>query len=104
MVSHIDDDHIHGLTDMGGALVELDDDQQPLPYEVGGLWHNAFDDVLGNRAEPSVPAAPARRSWRSVGQGRVLRDQAIRLGWPRNQPLRRARGRAARRCRSAPRR
>ena len=69
----------------GGALVELKDDSQPLPYEVGCLWHNAFDDVLGNRAA-EVPAAPAPVV-ASVGQGRVLRDQAIALGWPRNQPF-----------------
>ena len=58
MVSHIDGDHIQGLIDMAGALVELADDRQPLPYEVGGLWHNAFDDVLGNRAN-EVPTAGA---------------------------------------------
>ena len=85
MVSHIDGDHIQGLTDMAGALVELKDDSQPLPYEVGVLWHNAFDDVLGNRAA-EVPAASAPVV-ASVSQGRTLRDQAIRLGWPRNQPF-----------------
>ena len=85
MVSHIDDDHIHGLTDLGGALVELDEDQQPLPYELGGLWHNAFDDVLGNRAS-EVPSAGGPVV-ASVGQGRLLRDQAVRLGWPRNRPF-----------------
>jgi beta-lactamase superfamily II metal-dependent hydrolase len=85
VVSHIDDDHIHGMTDLGGALVELDEDQQPLPFELGGLWHNAFDDVLGNRAA-EVPAAGAPVV-ASVGQGRTLRDQAIRLGWPRNEPF-----------------
>ena len=85
MVSHIDDDHIHGLTDMGGAMMELDDDQQPQPYELGGLWHNAFDDVLGNRAS-ELPAAPGPVV-ASVGQGRLLRDQSIRLGWPRNEPF-----------------
>jgi beta-lactamase superfamily II metal-dependent hydrolase len=85
MVSHIDDDHIHGLTDMGGALVELEEDSLPVPYELGGLWHNAFDDVLGNRAD-EVPAAGAPVV-ASVGQGRTLRDQAIRLGWPRNEPF-----------------
>ena len=82
MVSHIDGDHIQGLTDMGGALVELKEDQQPLPYDVRGLWHNAFDDVLGNRAA-EVPAAPGPVV-ASVGQGRELRDQAVKLGWPRN--------------------
>jgi beta-lactamase superfamily II metal-dependent hydrolase len=82
MVSHIDGDHIQGLTDFAGAMVELADDQQPQPYEVRGLWHNAFDDVLGNHAA-ELPAAPGPVV-ASVGQGRELRDQAIRLGWPRN--------------------
>jgi len=85
MVSHIDGDHIQGLTDLGGAMVELADDHQPQPYEIGCLWHNAFDDVLGNRAS-EVPATPAPVV-ASVAQGRQLRDQAIRLGWPRNQPF-----------------
>jgi beta-lactamase superfamily II metal-dependent hydrolase len=85
MVSHIDGDHIQGLTDLAGALVELAEDHQPQPYAVGGLWHNAFDDVLGNRAA-ELPAA-AGPVVASVGQGRELRDQAIRLGWPRNQPF-----------------
>ncbi|MEO8689691.1 MAG: MBL fold metallo-hydrolase [Solirubrobacteraceae bacterium] len=85
MVSHIDDDHIHGLTDLGGAMVELADDHQPQPYELGGLWHNAFDDVLGNRDQELADAgAPVVAS---VGQGRVLRDQSVRLGWPRNEPF-----------------
>jgi hypothetical protein len=81
MVSHIDGDHIQGLTDLAGAMVELDDDQQPQPYRVGGLWHNAFDDILGNRAAELPAEGPVVAS---VGQGRELRDQAIRLGWPRN--------------------
>jgi beta-lactamase superfamily II metal-dependent hydrolase len=85
MVSHIDDDHIHGLTDLGGAMVELSEDHQPQPYELGGLWHNAFDDVLGNREQELADAgAPVVAS---VGQGRLLRDQAVRLGWPRNEPF-----------------
>jgi beta-lactamase superfamily II metal-dependent hydrolase len=85
MVSHIDGDHIQGLTDLAGAMVELADDQQPQPYEIRDLWHNAFDDVLGNRAaELPATTSPVVAS---VGQGRELRDQAIRLGWPRNQPF-----------------
>ena len=101
MVSHIDGDHIQGLTDLGGAMVELADDHQPQPYEIGGLWHNAFDDVLGNRATRGAAPTPARPVVASVGQGRELRDQAIRLGWRAQPAVRRARGRAARRCRSA---
>jgi hypothetical protein len=97
MVSHIDDDHIHGLTDMGGAMVELSEDHQPQPYELGGLWHNAFDDVLGNRAQ-ELEAANDRGQLdgadhdveaviASVPEGRVLRDHAVKLGWKVNRPV-----------------
>jgi hypothetical protein len=102
MVSHIDSDHIQGLLDLGGALVELDEDSQPVPYAIDNLWHNAFDDIVGDRAEDlrtaaleaarSDPAAGKARAAghsvvASVAQGRALRDQAIRLGWGRNQPF-----------------
>jgi hypothetical protein len=102
MVSHIDSDHIQGLTDMGGALVELRDDSQPLPYQVANLWHNAFDDILGDHADDLRTAAveamradsggdKARTAGQSVvasvSQGRELRDQAIKLGWGRNEPF-----------------
>ena len=94
MVSHIDADHIHGLTDMGAAMVELAEDQQPQPFTIDNLWHNAFDDILGDRADDlrtaafdAAPADHTRSVIASVGQGRELRDQAIRLGWGRNQPF-----------------
>ena len=61
MVSHIDADHIQGLTDMGAAMVELADDHQPQPYTIDNLWHNAFDDILGDRADDLRTAAPAGR-------------------------------------------
>ena len=102
MVSHIDADHIKGLTDLGAAMVELADDHQPQPFTIGSLWHNAFDDILGDRADDlrtaaldAEPADHTRSVVASVGQGRELRDQAIRLGWAPQPALRRARGRPA---------
>src|SRR5215211_5828471 len=61
----------------------LAEDQRARPYEIADLWHNAFDDVLGNRAS-EVPRAGAPVV-ASVAQGRTLRDQAVRLGWARNE-------------------
>jgi beta-lactamase superfamily II metal-dependent hydrolase len=95
MVSHIDADHVQGLVDMGSELVELADDQRPLPYDVRTLWHNAFDDILGDRAEDLRTAALAEMGGgspdkahaaglavvASVAQGRMLRDHAERLNW-----------------------
>ncbi len=105
MVSHIDDDHVHGMVDLAAALVELQDDKRPLPYDVRTLWHNAFDDVVDDddgelrTAALEILSAPVadpradelRRAGlaivASVGQGRRLRDDAAKLGWRLNAPF-----------------
>jgi len=105
MVSHIDDDHVHGMVDFAGELVTQQLDSQPLSYEVQTLWHNSFDDIVGNDADELRTAAvevlsepvgaPRADEIRaaglavvaSVAQGRELRDQAGQLGWGVNEPF-----------------
>ena len=97
LVSHIDDDHIHGITDLTKELVEAADSPGDPPFEIENLWHNAFDDVVGDDEVQAVaPAAvtaalgagggaPAGLSQEStlvlasVGQGDQLRQDAERL-------------------------
>lgn len=100
MVSHLDDDHINGVLQLISKLADLKEQDKPLPYEITTLWHNSFDDLLGNEADElvaslrsavkaastaSFPASlPVRRDTAlvlaSVKQGRQLRDAARRLG------------------------
>jgi hypothetical protein len=105
MVSHIDDDHVHGMVDLAGELVTEQEDAKPLRYDVRTLWHNSFDDIIGNDADELSAAAvevlsqpvgdPRADEIRaaglavvaSVGQGRELRDQAKQLGWGINEPF-----------------
>jgi len=105
MVSHIDSDHVAGMVDFAGDLVTAQQDSQPLRYEVATLWHNSFDDVLGNDAEDLRVAAVDILSEpvddrvadeiraaglavvASVAEGRELRDQAKTLGWSVNEPF-----------------
>ena len=105
MVSHIDSDHVAGMVDFAGELVTEQQDSKPLRYEVGTLWHNSFDDVLGNDAEDlrvaavdilSAPVADRVADEiraaglavvASVAEGRELRDQAQTLGWSVNEPF-----------------
>lgn len=105
MVSHIDSDHVAGMVDFAGELVTELEDSRPLSYAVGTLWHNAFDDVLGNDAEDlrtaalEVLAAPVGDRIAdevraaglavvaSVAEGRELRQQAEQLGWSVNEPF-----------------
>ena len=58
LVSHIDDDHIHGITALTKELVEAADSPGAPPYKITNLWHNAFDDVVGDDEVQAVaPAA-----------------------------------------------
>ena len=105
MVSHIDSDHVAGMVDFAGELVTQQLDSEPLSYEVATLWHNSFDDVLGNDAEDlrvaaiEILASPVADRVAdeiraaglavvaSVAEGRELRDQAQTLGWSVNEPF-----------------
>jgi hypothetical protein len=106
MVSHIDDDHVNGILDLTDELIKKKVD--PVA-EILCLWHNSFDDVLGNvdedlfsrlsskvkaaaLGEPQPPgganverhvAAVAA----SVGQGRKLRSNAEKLELRTNDPF-----------------
>lgn len=98
MVSHVDADHITGVLDL---FKHLRDDRQPKKVcRVAQLWHNSFDDLLGNDdqelvskliAPPPGQASPADADTTaviaSVGQGRQLRLDAEALGMATNRPF-----------------
>ena len=99
MVSHIDDDHIEGILELTKELVEAQDGQQRLPLKISGLWHNTFDDIIGNSpkeltaavtasfgaaslsGEPDVEGLDpdAAKVLASVSQGFHLRDDSKKL-------------------------
>ncbi len=105
MISHIDDDHIHGILEMTDALLG-ERDEEPPAYDITAFWHNAFDDVIGRAAAAStasvagvqgasaeeIPAKlpvqhQAQLVLQSVNQGRRLRDNIARLGREGNLPF-----------------
>ena len=103
-VSHIDDDHIRGVLDLVRAVAEDRDAGSDPRYEILGLWHNSFEDVVGGPGPEGVPAAvaalgatrarvaaklsePARLVAASIPQGRDLRDAARSLALDVNQPF-----------------
>jgi hypothetical protein len=100
MVSHLDDDHINGVLQMLNELDDLRAARKPQPYNVLTLWHNSFDDILGNDSgvltanlagaasaastDAAIPAdLPIHRDaalvLASVGQGREVRARANAL-------------------------
>jgi hypothetical protein len=56
MVSHIDDDHIRGVLDLTGLLREQQG-REPLLCDITTLWHNSFDEILGNNEADAIPAS-----------------------------------------------
>ncbi|MBI5968872.1 MAG: hypothetical protein HY882_13590 [Deltaproteobacteria bacterium] len=108
LVSHIDEDHISGILDLSQDLVDAQEDNQDLPYDIQGLWHNSFDDILGNQPEElfatlKTAAASAAATGTmptdlylsfhgalmvaSVPQGRDLRNNANALNLAVNAPF-----------------
>jgi len=60
MVSHIDDDHINGVLELTKELLEAKQSQQPLALKINGVWHNSFDDIIGNSPKELTAAVTAQ--------------------------------------------
>lgn len=84
MVSHIDDDHIRGVLDLMQELRDLAEDHRPMPYRFKTLWHNSFDDLLGNEGEELRVAGVAE-----VGGDQALASSLdqVKVGDPRADRL-----------------
>jgi hypothetical protein len=98
MVSHIDDDHIRGILELTGELAE-DFPNKPLFVKIRSLWHNTFDNIIGNKPDDLLAAVTASfgaaalegefdtegldpgaaKVLASVGQGLQLGDDARKL-------------------------
>jgi hypothetical protein len=108
MVSHIDDDHIHGILDLAQELVQTDTLGNELPYDIHTLWHNSFEAIVGDGpgklsasiGAASIQAASAGDSvpdldlshhgalvLASVAQGNKLREAVKSLGLSLNAPF-----------------
>jgi hypothetical protein len=98
MVSHIDDDHIAGVLEL---MQKLRDQEGPKPWNIDRVWHNTFDDILGNK-DASIASAGGALSpaslndvlapegslvVASVGQGRDLRKLVDFFGLKGNPPF-----------------
>lgn len=99
MVSHIDDDHIHGILELTSELMNAMDSKQPIPLKVKSFWHNTFDDIIGTKPEELIAAVTSSYGaaalsgepdaegldpqvamvLASVGQGIQLRDDVKKL-------------------------
>lgn len=54
MVSHIDDDHINGMLEL---FEQLSEEGANSLCNIVTLWHNSFDDILGNKEVSAISSA-----------------------------------------------
>lgn len=105
MLSHIDDDHIHGIVDWMTDLSEGDASEQ-VPINIERFWYNSFKDVLGRLPKELLPRTAsmpeAVGAWvastgltdvrsqavlASFKQGNQLFGLVKQLGFPLNEEL-----------------
>ncbi|MFW2349998.1 ComEC/Rec2 family competence protein [Qipengyuania sp.] len=106
MVSHIDDDHVNGIVRFLKDLHERAEEGKPPRFRIRRLWHNSFDDIIGNKesetrlqltkqfgtasaGEADIPRGGDMpfRDWQvlaSVSQGHAIRKLAEALSIPVN--------------------
>jgi len=66
MVSHVDDDHIHGILDLTRELRTA----TGVPFaQIASIWHNSFDDVIGNTPKELTAAVTAQFGAASLSDG-----------------------------------
>jgi hypothetical protein len=94
VVSHLDDDHIGGIAALFGDLRDARQQGTAPPYDVGRLWHNSFEDALGEiagagglPASAGDVAAGSDVVAASVPQAREVRDTAELLDIAGNPPF-----------------
>jgi hypothetical protein len=80
LVSHVDDDHIKGILEMTQELTTLAAEQRPLPYKIRQLWHNSFDDIIGNTPKELLASITASHGAASLGS-----DELTDEIWPETQ-------------------
>ncbi len=59
MVSHIDSDHIAGILDLTGDMIEAEEDEARPPAKIHRAWLNSFSDTLVKNDLETKPAAAA---------------------------------------------
>jgi hypothetical protein len=110
MVSHLDDDHINGVVSLLRNLAGKGKNEQ-LEFDIVTLWHNSFDDIIGNKNDADELVASFKNTKpvagggalaaglpvslaggaiaASVPQGREVREHAKTLGLSVNSPFER---------------
>ncbi len=105
IVSHVDDDHINGILGLFREIRQAVLANDPPLFEVHGLWHNSFDEIIGNNQitteaaqfgaasfAPMTAEADGQEQFdaglilQSIAQGNELRDLAnsVELNIPVN--------------------
>lgn len=104
LVSHPTDHHFGGILELLDEQVAAHERRAPLPYDIGCLWHNTLDDLIGHQGVDLVDrlaeelAREEARAGGAIGpassevvaaapMSRRLRELATKLGTATNSPF-----------------
>jgi beta-lactamase superfamily II metal-dependent hydrolase len=96
VLSHVDDDHVHGLLDLMAELRRQRDDGAPETISIDTLWHNSYSQTMGDEIETRfrqlmevegagplsdiMAPSPSDSMDKSISQGDRLTESADALG------------------------
>jgi hypothetical protein len=83
MVSHVDNDHITGVDKLFAELRSEVENQVPednRPFRVRRLWHNTFDDIVGNRLDAHYQQFSASFTADETGELPAESREQIKVG------------------------
>ena len=78
MVSHVDDDHIQGILELTKELRERQRNSAVAAAR-RSLWHNSFDDLIGNKPE-ELTASSAAQFGCGLDRRRCAGDAQVEVG------------------------
>jgi hypothetical protein len=76
MVSHVDDDHIRGILDLTRELKETPQ-AQPRMLRIKRLWHNSFDEIIGQDPKELTSAFGAAQFGAAATEGELPDDATL---------------------------
>lgn len=79
MVSHVDDDHIHGILDLTKELITAQMDSKPQLLQVLSFWHNSFENIIGDTPE-QLTASIQKQFPTAATSGELPNDATIDAG------------------------
>lgn len=77
MISHIDDDHVNGIVRLLKDMQQRAEDGKPPRFRIRRMWHNSFDDIIGNKESETALQLSDQYGTASAGEGDIPQEEGM---------------------------